>query len=699
MDEEADLALLDQHLLKTNLLSQRMTGILAQLDSRLSRLDKTIAPLGIQPLTRKAHNIDATLALLNPQSSSSLHPRPPNQTQRSNPPPSLASARDQLPTAVPQRGYSIDPLTPIPSRPESAAGTPADETVILTRGPDIMALGEYATALDGVIADLERMWKGFTEGRGGAREAGVKDLSKLVEIGFGGMVQLFLNISKEGTAKTLDVEHTITNGKTGTPTPPNYFSPLNTLLPLTARMLKLLHPSVPTPKTESLITPMFDKMVSEFSVSEGDWLRRGLDAMVAHVDEIDEGGIWEDGRGSEKVEGLLGLWEGMMVLVEVSFWDMYPSRSNANGLQAETLLITTLFPNHPPGSFLPQSLAQPLASLSNTLSPTINIIKRKLTQHIFLALDLYQSLIRFQPRWEQSISKCLAMANTPSGPESKLLHTALHQPISTVRGLVMRSFPELLVDIRSPPTTGNNANPSTSISDTTYSTLTYLEALPMYEKTVEGLLGTSHSERSWLMGAKEPPSSVKSASSEGGLVSLYVADILGTLIIHVDNKSKGMRRPIGQAFALNNLSHVRNTTSSLDSDLIGPGAEDMLNKAFRDAKNQYLSEWQALTTLLSPGNVSTPRFGVSVGGHSERQALKESAVAFLNRFTELEIICKQYPLARSDPDMRDRVGREVEDLVVGAWQAFNSRCAGKALEKYLTTSSEDLRRRLQGIFR
>jgi hypothetical protein len=39
-----------------------------------------------------------------------------------------------------------------------------------------MALGEYFTALDGVIGDLERMWKGLTEGRGGAREAGIKDL-------------------------------------------------------------------------------------------------------------------------------------------------------------------------------------------------------------------------------------------------------------------------------------------------------------------------------------------------------------------------------------------------------------------------------------------------------------------------------------------------------------------------------------------
>ena len=67
MDESTDLALLDQHLLKTNTLSQQMTAILGQLDARLSRLDKTIQPLGLGPLTRKAssesHEINQWLVL------------------------------------------------------------------------------------------------------------------------------------------------------------------------------------------------------------------------------------------------------------------------------------------------------------------------------------------------------------------------------------------------------------------------------------------------------------------------------------------------------------------------------------------------------------------------------------------------------------------------------------------------------------
>jgi len=101
----------------------------------------------------------------------------------------------------------------------------------------------------------------------------------------------------------------------------------------------------------------------------------------------------------------------------------------------------------------------------------------------------------------------------------KELLTAITTPISTLRALVLRSFPEFLVDIR---TASGGSTTSSAISDSTHSTLTYLETLPAYEKTVEGLLNRSQSERSWLMGQKDPPSPAKSANEEGGIVNLYV---------------------------------------------------------------------------------------------------------------------------------------------------------------------------------
>lgn len=118
------------------------------------------------------------------------------------------------------------------------------------------------------------------------------------------------------------------------------------------------------------------------------------------------------------------------------------------------------------------------------------------------------------------MSKCLSMTHTPSSPEAKDLQTPLNQSIASLRSLALRSFPEFLVDIKSTAVNGT----SSSISDTTHSVLKYLEALPDYEKVVEGLLGKSHSERSWLMGSKEIPSRARSAEEEGGVVNLYVGE-------------------------------------------------------------------------------------------------------------------------------------------------------------------------------
>ncbi len=95
---------------------------------------------------------------------------------------------------------------------------------------------------------------------------------------------------------------------------------------------------------------------------------------------------------------------------------------------------------------------------------------------------------------------------------------------------------------------------------------------------------------------------------------------------------------------------------------------------------QYLAEWTSLTSLLTT-STSTPRFGVPVPGTGERSHLKEAASGFFDRLSELEGLSSQYPLSRQDPEMRDRVGREIEELVAGAYGGFVGRCQGKGVEK------------------
>lgn len=93
--------------------------------------------------------------------------------------------------------------------------------------------------------------------------------------------------------------------------------------------------------------------------------------------------------------------------------------------------------------------------------------------------------------------------------------------------------------------------------------------------------------------------------------------------------------------------------------------------------------------------------------------MKEGATAFFDKLAELERICSEYPLNRQDPDMRDRVAKEVEDIVVGGYRGFYGRCQGKGLEKCacarnsmynadwtdIRASPEEIGRRIQAIFR
>jgi hypothetical protein len=74
-----------------------------------------------------------------------------------------------------------------------------------------MAFGEFAGAMDSVVGDLERMAKGLRDGRGGAREAGVRDLSRLVEVGVEGLVGLIDKLVKEGS-RSLDVHDLLERG-------------------------------------------------------------------------------------------------------------------------------------------------------------------------------------------------------------------------------------------------------------------------------------------------------------------------------------------------------------------------------------------------------------------------------------------------------------------------------------------------------
>lgn len=95
----------------------------------------------------------------------------------------------QLATPLPQqapRSASPPPVSQVSQTSQASSPTapwsPTDaggERTFLARGPDIMSTGEYFGAMEVIIGDLENLYQGLAEGRGGTREQGVAELVSL----------------------------------------------------------------------------------------------------------------------------------------------------------------------------------------------------------------------------------------------------------------------------------------------------------------------------------------------------------------------------------------------------------------------------------------------------------------------------------------------------------------------------------------
>jgi hypothetical protein len=61
--------------------------------------------------------------------------------------------------------------------------------------------------------------------------------------------------------------------------------------------------------------------------------------------------------------------------------------------------------------------------------------------------------------------------------------------------------------------------------------------------------------------------------------------------------------------------------------------------------------------------------------------MKEMASTFFDRLGEVENTTNQYPFARNDPDLRERISKEVELKVKDGYGAFWTKAQGKGIEK------------------
>lgn len=120
------------------------------------------------------------------------------------------------------------------------------------------------------------------------------------------------------------------------------------------------------------------------------------------------------------------------------------------------MLLEHVFPKSPAKS-LASIFGPSLNAIEDLLTSQIAKIKKSLTLTTFYAFGLYETLLQHQGDWQEITAELDFEAR-----HIKLVEEAS----STLRGACLRSFPEVLVDIRTSQT--GSKGDSSSIADVTY---------------------------------------------------------------------------------------------------------------------------------------------------------------------------------------------------------------------------------------
>ncbi|KIJ59184.1 hypothetical protein HYDPIDRAFT_118771 [Hydnomerulius pinastri MD-312] len=219
-DDSAEIELLEQNLNKTHQISQRMTSILTNFDSRLVKLEKSILPLytATQKLNQRSHNIDRALSKID----------------------EVASSQE---------------------------GIAAEEGLIL-RGPQPGQLEVYMDTLERLNAAIAFK----------ASDADSRETARLVETGAKKLTQLYTKLVAEGSSGSPPIA-----GLDFTPVmfPPSLLASLKPLVAFLRTLpLPSTHPSHPA--AQAILATLKDAQRG-YADMRGNWNRKSIETHAKRV--------------------------------------------------------------------------------------------------------------------------------------------------------------------------------------------------------------------------------------------------------------------------------------------------------------------------------------------------------------------------------------------------------------------------------
>ncbi|CED83615.1 Exocyst complex protein Exo70 [Phaffia rhodozyma] len=531
--------------------------------------------------------------------------------------------------------------------------TQSDETALMAQ-PNPSNLGPYLATFDRVMEHISDLKSSGLRGGQGA----LKENVKLAEVAFKKLCTILTQQIQDGTNISLDIDAFLQD-------PPRPLSILSTSGTLSSSNLATYLVSSPLALTQA--KTYLDESFRGWGETRGSWMKKHLEGLGRRVliaaSAADEGGTQpseSDETGGKLGETLLALAKSEHALL----CSLVPDSSAYISSTLQTILTPSL-----------------TYFSSGVLASLLTLLKKESAP--WKAYTLWDELSKLSNRWDDFFESA-GLKN--QGELSGFMQAGL-------KGICLRSIPEAVESAKVSFVVKPGEFQSVSVSSVTTSIVSFLLNLPSYQSVIETFLNTI-GDRKWLMGASMANVPV---GDDDGLIAHFIYDVTAALVNSLDQRAKALRRGVGGIFLMNNMSFVRDNlvlhSSSNFSDLLGENGDELLNKAFKNAKATYLDPWNELTSPLLQASSSS-----SNSGNAGRQAVKDQFVKFWDLLDRQEQVHLTNHLGRAG-DMKARMRDEVKTLVGKAYKTAVAKHDGSLGTKYIRISPDELDSKLAAMFK
>ena len=185
--------------------------------------------------------------------------------------------------------------------------------------------------------------------------------------------------------------------------------------------------------------------------------------------------------------------------------------------------------------------------------------------------------------------------------------------------------------------------------------------------------------------------------------SEYVAQLTETLLLDLDVKSKGYKKPtLATLFLLNNLHYILKSVKGTKlSEILGQERVEMIETSIKKQLDLYRISWMPIVEhLMDTMKISDGGKIITTLNSKQRDVIKEKFKNFNKDFDELYQVQKTYAIP--DVELRAQVVKEVKQVLIPMYNRFYDRYTEieftKNPDKYIKYNKEMLVAALDQFF-